>query len=309
MAELLIRRPGLLTTVQDLGRPGLGRFGVSPSGAMDPFALRVANRLVGNRDGAAALEITATGPEIEFLGEATLALAGANLEATLDGVALEPWAAAAARAGAVLRFGRRRHGARAYLAVAGGIVVPEVLGSAATDLDAGVGGVAGRPLRAGDRLALGPAPPTPMRRARLAVRRVYADPFTLRFVPAPRAAIPPTVVAAFAGGVYRVSTRSNRTGYRLEGAELPLRRPADALSTPVPPGAIQLPPDGHPILLMADRPTVGGYPLLGCVIAADAPKAAQLWVGHEVRFRAVGVAEARAAWREQQGILAAAVTP
>lgn len=309
MAELLVRRPGLLTTVQDVGRPGLGRFGVSPSGAMDPFALRVANRLVGNPDGAASLEITVVGPEIEFCGAVTVALTGANLDAALDGLPFEPWTTAVARHGAVLRFGHRRQGARAYLAVAGGIAVPRVLGSTATDVDAGMGGVAGRPLRAGDRLSLGPPTGKPAATARLAVRRPYADPFTLRFVPAGRRAMSPAVVAAFADGTYRISRHANRTGYRLEGPQLPCHDRADAFSEPVPPGAIQLPPDGYPILLMADRPTVGGYPLLGCVIAADTPKAAQLWVGHTVRFRPVGVAEALAARREQHAILAAAVTP
>lgn len=306
---LLVRRAGLLTTVQDLGRPGLGRFGVSPSGAMDPFALRVANRLVGNPDGAAALEITAVGPEIEFLVAAIVALGGGNLSATVDGVSLEPWCSAPVPAGAVLRFGRRVQGARAVLAVAGGIVVPQVLGSAATDLDAGLGGLHGRALANGDRLAVGQARSAVGRTAHVTVRRPYADPFTLRFLPAPGTSVPAELLEAIAGAAFRISSHVSRTGYRLSGPVIPLPHQEDALSEPVPPGAVQVPPDGQPILLMADRPTVGGYPLLGCVIAADLPKAAQLWVGHTVRLRPVTRAQARAAFAELAAVLALAVHP
>ncbi len=306
MTELVVRRPGLLTTVQDLGRPGLGRFGVSPSGAMDPFALRVANRLLGNADDAPGLEVTGEGPELEFLGATAFALAGANLSATLDAVPLEPWTVTVARAGAVLRFGWRRQGARCYLAFPGGLAVPPVLGSAATDLDAGIGGIAGRALAAGDRLTIAEGRRVAVRQARLSVRRAYAPPFELRFVPAAGAA---AAARALEAAPYRLSPRSNRTGYRLQGPPLPVAARADAFSEPVPPGAIQVPSDGQPILLMADRPTVGGYQVVGCVIAADIPKAAQLWVGHAVRFRAVSLPAARQAQRELQALLDTAVPP
>ncbi len=308
-AALLVHRPGLLTTVQDLGRPGLGRFGVSPSGALDPFALCVANRLVGNPDGAAALEITAVGPELEFLADLPFAIAGGHLRASLDGVPCEPWSGGHARAGARLTFGPRRQGARCVLALAGGVSVPAVLGSTATDLDARIGGLGGRPVRAGDRLAVGGLGDGRLRQARLSVRKPYADPFTLRYVPVPHGELPGVMPQAFAAATYRVSPRSNRTGYRLEGPPICFERPADALSEPVPPGAIQVPPDGQPILVLAERPTVGGYPILGCLIAADVPKAAQLWVGHPVHFRPVTIAEARQAWRELEAILATAVVP
>lgn len=307
MPTIRVRRPGLLTTVQDLGRAGLGRFGVSPSGAMDPFAVRVANRLVGNDDRAAALEVTAVGPEIEFVGATVVALGGGNLRAALDGVPIEPWTAVAARAGAILRFGGRLRGARCYVAFAGGIRVPSVLGSAATDLEAGIGGLEGRALRAGDELELGPADPVPARTAHVGVHRPYADPFLVRFVPAGEDQAAAAVVHSFTGAQFRVSRRSNRMGYRLEGATVLAGGRSDGVSEPVPPGTIQLPPDGQPIVLMADRPTIGGYPRVGCVIAADIPKVAQLWPGHTVRFQAVSVEQAREALREQHFILAAAV--
>jgi biotin-dependent carboxylase-like uncharacterized protein len=307
VSALLIRRPGLLTTVQDLGRAGLGGFGVAVSGALDRFALTVANRLVGNPDRSACLELTGVGPEIELLAPVRLALTGGNLSPTLDGEPVEPWSSVAAPAGAVLRFGPRRSGARCYLAVGGGIDVPLLLGSVATDIEAGIGGLDGRPLQAGDRLAVGPASAGPLKAAHLAVRRCYADAFVLRLIPEPLGGASPAL-DAFLAARWRVSRRSNRMGFRLEGPALKLDGTGEALSEPIPPGTVQLPPGGEPILLMADGPTVGGYPRLGQVIAADASRAAQLWPGHEVRFRLVDVAEARALLAEQDVILKEAVS-
>jgi biotin-dependent carboxylase-like uncharacterized protein len=292
MPELRVRRPGLLTTVQDLGRPGWGRFGVSPSGAMDTLALRVANRLVGNAEGAPALEVTAVGPEMECRGEVVLAIAGANLSPTLDGDPIEAWRAYRAGDGAVLRFGARRQGARCVVAVAGGIAAPSVFGSAATDLEAGLGGLDGRRLRGGDVLDVADVPGrAELRVAHPALLRAYADPFVLRVLPG-EFGIEAGGLAAFYSSRWRVSQRSNRMGFRLDGPALPYGG-GEMLSEPIPAGTIQLPPAGLPILLMADRPTVGGYPRLAAVITADQPKAAQLWVGDEVRFSAISLAQAR----------------
>jgi allophanate hydrolase subunit 2 len=194
-----------------------------------------------------------------------------------------------------LTFPSRVRGARAILAV-GGLEAPRVLGSASVDLDAGLGGRLGR----GQRLAVGrPSAPRPAPELGFA----YADPFTLRFVPAGDGQVPVEAMAALAGASFRVSERSNRTGYRLTGAPLPVGAAAERLSAPVAPGAIQLPPDGQPILLMADRQTIGGYPLLGHLAAADRAKAAQLWPGDEVRFLAVTLEEARALARALAGAL------
>jgi antagonist of KipI len=290
-AEVLeIVRPGMLTTVQDLGRPGLGRFGVSPSGAMDPLALRVANRLAGNPDGAAALELTGPGAELAFVVDVRFALAGGDLGATLDGTPLAPTGAEEARAGQRLRFSARRWGARALLAVAGGLDVPLVLGSAATDLGSGLGGIGGKALARGQRLARrGPAevsapPPGPAAALAAILAAAHADPFQLRYVPDddPAAAL---AAERFAARSLRVSDRSNRTGYRFTGEPLPVAPDPARLSEPLAGGAIQLPPDGLPILLMADRNTTGGYPRLGHLAAADRSRAAQLWPGDEVRFR------------------------
>jgi biotin-dependent carboxylase-like uncharacterized protein len=310
---LEIVRPGLLATIQDLGRPGHARWGLGPSGALDPLALRVSNRLAGNADGAPALEITGSGAEVRFLREALFALAGADLGAALDGVAVGAAAAARARAGSTLAFTARRRGGRAYLAVAGGLEAPAAWGSAATDLAAGVGGPAGlegRPLPRGARLRAppggGPAPPPPERAAALAaiLEAAHADPFTPRFVPDEDPDVPAEALAAFARAAFRVSPRSSRAGFRLEGPPLPTRARPDRLSEPVAPGLIQLPPDGLPILLMADRNTTGGYPRLGHLIAADTPKAAQLWPGDAVRFTPVTVEEAHALARLRERALA-----
>jgi antagonist of KipI len=298
MSRLFVRRPGLFTTVQDLGRRGLGRFGVSRCGALDTLALRVANRLVGNADDAPALEATVRGPEIEFGGDCLIALAGADLSALLDGRPMPMWRSVPARAGAVLAFGPRRRGARVVVAVAGGLDAPRILGGAATDVEAGLGS----PLRAGQELSTREPSGRPSRAAGIAVLRAWAEPFLLRFVPAPEPAAT-EAARALARASFRVGRDSNRMGIRLDGPGLPGIGSGDEISEPVPPGTIQIPADGRPTVLLADGPTIGGYPRVGYLIEADAPKAAQLWIGHEVRFRAVSVDEAHAALLEQEAWL------
>lgn len=298
--SLLVRKPGLFTTIQDLGRPGLGRWGVSPCGAMDPLALTLANLLAGNDAGAAALEVTALGPELVFEEETTFALTGADLGATLDGARVPMERAQQVRAGQVLKFGARERGARAYLAVAGGLgrSAGTFQGSTATDVEAGLGGVQGRPLRAGDALALEPQPSFRPRAREGVWERWYQPIGEVRFIPEPGARLPAEALERFGSTPFRISPRSNRVGYRLDGLALPTEPVGLQFSEPVAPGAIQLPPDGHPIVLMADRQTTGGYPRLGHVIRADVPKLAQLWLGDTVTFCAVTIDEARQALRE-----------
>jgi antagonist of KipI len=309
--SLRVRKPGLFTTIQDTGRPGLGRWGVSPCGAMDPLALTLANLLAGNSAGAVALEVTAQGPELVFEEEATFALAGADLSATLDGVSLELGRAQRAGKGQLLKFGARARGARAYVAVAGGLgrSTRSFQGSAATDIEAGLGGLAGRPLRAGDVFALEPQPPFQARAVRGSWERWYQPPDVVRFIPEPGTRLPPEAVARFGAERFRISPRSNRVGYRLEGPALPAETAGLQLSEPVAPGTIQLPPDGQPIVLMADRQTTGGYPRLGHIIRVDVPKLAQLWLGDAVSFQAVTLDEAREALRELQAWLKETVSP
>ncbi|HEY0094658.1 MAG TPA: biotin-dependent carboxyltransferase family protein, partial [Archangium sp.] len=303
-------KPGLLTMLQDLGRQGHGRWGVSPCGAMDPLALSLANLLVGNDVGAAALEVTFLGPELVFEEEATFALAGADLGATLDGASLVPGVAQRARAGQTLRFGARGSGARAYVAVAGGLGRSAhcFLGSVATDLEAGLGGPGGRPLRAGDELLLEPQPPFQARAVRGSWERWYQQPpDEVRFIPEPGPRVSAEARERFVSTRFRVSSRSNRVGYRLEGPALPVVPAVLQLSEPMAPGTVQLPPDGQPIVLMADRQTTGGYPRLGQVIRADVPRLAQRWLGEGLSFRAVTLDEARRSLRELQAWLEGAV--
>lgn len=307
--SLLVRKPGLFTTIQDLGRPGHGRWGVSPCGAMDPLALALANLLAGNDRGAVALEVTASGPELMFEEEATFALAGADLGATLGGTRLFTCRAHRALAGQVLRFGGRLRGARAYMAVAGGLdaSAQRFLGSAATDIEARLGGLSGRPLRARETLVLAPQPPFRALAAEDPWEPIYEPAGVVRFVPEPGAGLPADSLERFVSATFLVSPRSNRTGYRLEGPALPTDAGGSRLSEPVAPGTIQVPPDGQPIVLLSDRQTTGGYPRLGHVLSADIPRLAQLWLGDVVTFRAVTLDEARQALREQRAWLEGAV--
>jgi biotin-dependent carboxylase-like uncharacterized protein len=301
---------GPLLTVQDLGRPSARRYGVPQGGAMDSFALVAANRLVGNQPGAACLEVTAGGAELRFTRPTLVALAGADLGASVDGRPLPLWSAERIDAGARVRLAGRsgRWGARAYLAIAGGIATAPVLGSRATDLGGGFGGLDGRRLAAGARLPLGSADPGALMavggRWPEALRPPYSTAPKLRLLPGPHlSCLAPDALVTLAAATLRVGAAANRMGYRLEGLRLEHRRPCSLPSLGVIPGVIQVPPDGAPILLMADAQTTGGYPVLGTVIAADLPLAAQLLPGDELGFAPVELPAALEARREQKAAL------
>jgi KipI family sensor histidine kinase inhibitor len=292
--------PGLLTTIQDGGRFGHRRLGVTWAGPMDAPAHRAANRLLGNPEDAPALECTVVGPVLRFLAPARFALMGADLGAVLDREDLGAWPVpigirVLARSGNVLRFTGRRSGCRAYLALAGGIDVPPVLGSRSTDLGSGFGGLEGRALRAHDGLAL--APPGRGRETEIGPPGAPSSPERVRVVLGPQADhLRPESVASFLAEPYTVGPASDRVGCRLLGPPLAHRGPAEILSDGMVMGSIQVPPDGHPIVMMADGPTTGGYPKIATVITADLPLLAQALPGHgQVRFAAVDVEEARRA--------------
>lgn len=293
---------GLLTTVQDLGRMGHQRDGLPVAGAMDPFAASVANILVGNPRGAATLEITLLGPTLHALTEIRLAICGADLSASADGIPLPLWKTVTLRAGQHLSFSRRRTGARAYLAVSGGFGVPLALGSRSTFLRAGLGGYAGRRLRAGDGLEGLPVPLLPGERGlRPADVPTYPLPALLRMVSGPHLfAFTESGWNTFLSATYTLTAQSDRQGYRLSGAPIERRDTEDILSEAMPFGGLQVPPDGLPILLMVDRQTTGGYPLLGTVISTDLPRAAQLAPGDSVRFQAIGLPDAQALAIQQE---------
>jgi antagonist of KipI len=288
MTEVLrVKEPGLFTTVQDLGRPNAIASGVSPGGAMDRFAHKAANLLVGNEPTAATLECTLRGPHLVAEQACLVAVAGADLDPRVNGDPVEMWAAFSLRAGDVLSFGSRRSGARAYLAIAGGVAGDRWLGSLSTNLLAQRGGMHGRPLQAGDVIAAAgePAgPPVPGRGALPRhLRPDYAD-HDLSVIAGPHLKrLGQEGKAALFGSGFTVGRDSDRMGYRLDGPVL--EAPGDeVLSFGLVTGAIQLPAGGGPILLMADHQTAGGYPVVATVISASLPIAAQLVPGSEVRF-------------------------
>lgn len=296
---------GLLTTVQDLGRRGYERFGVPTAGAMDLFALRAANLLVGNPPEAAALEITLGGLRLQTTDDCLIAVAGADLSLQVHGWVLPPWGAILARRGWTIEFGARKTGCRAVLAVAGGIAVPAVMGSRSTYLPGRFGGLGGRPLRAGDALPLGTAAPGILETAGRSLNPLilpnYSDTPTVRVVLGPQDDhFTDQGLATFLSGEYRVSSTSDRMGCRLEGPAIAHRGPAEIISDGVPLGAVQVPADGRPIVLLADRQTTGGYPKIAVVISADIPLLAQCVPGiSRVRFAAVSVEEAQSIYRRQ----------
>ena len=287
MAGLSVHRAGLMTTIQDEGRWGYQAAGVPVAGPMDGWSHRLANLLVGNPRDAATLEITGTGPDLRFDRPARLAIAGAAFSGHLDG---RPWTSPVvleASAGSRLTFGDRLRGFRAYLAAAGGFDAPLVLGSRATDMRSGLGGLNGRALRDGDRVLLAPGRQDPT------VRAVPPDagwmlpeaPARLRIVLGPDSDDDDAGRAfeQLVGGSFTVSPQSDRMGYRLTGGPVRIGA-APRISAPVTTGLVQVPPSGDPVLLMADRQTTGGYAAAAVVIAADLPRAAQLGPGDRLRF-------------------------
>jgi len=288
---LIIHKPGMLTTVQDLGRWGHQDRGVPVAGPMDEYSFRLANRLVGNPDTAAALEVTLMGPDVEFDGAVTFAVAGAAFPLALDGTPVASHQAVTAAGGSRLSFGVRTTGARAYLAVAGGLDVPEVFGSRATHLLSAMGPLGGKPVAAGVRVPVGSMPPgapiagtpLPLPAGGAAVRIAWGpqeDYFT--------ADARQTLVSTR----YQITPQSNRQGYRLLGPALTHAMGADILSDATPIGSLQVPASGQPILLMADRQTTGGYPKIATVITADLPLAGQLAPGDWVAFVACDLHDA-----------------
>lgn len=291
---LEVVRAGALTTVQDLGRQGYRHLGVAQCGALDPDALMYGNRLVGNGQDCAGLEVTLGPIELRFGNAGWFALTGADFQATLDDEPLWSGWNQAYRPGQVLKLRGTRHGMRAYLAVAGGIDVPLVMGSRATDLKAGFGGFQGRVLRGGDRIPigssgyLGPRCGGPQR---------YWHP-SVRVLPGPEwSACEPYSQQVFWQQEWLVSPDCDRMGYRLQGEAMAFVRPQSLLSHAVWPGVIQVPPSGQPIVLMADAQTTGGYPRLGQVIEADLWLLAQARPGSRIKFTSCTLADAQRANR------------
>jgi biotin-dependent carboxylase-like uncharacterized protein len=320
-ATLEVVRPGLQTTIQDGGRPGHLSKGIPPAGAQDYRSFALASVLVGNKPpppplssgypGDAGLEILAMGPTLRFTAETVLALTGGEVAATLDGEALPMWTAVRAPAGTTLKCGKIGPGARAYLAVAGGLDVPPYLGSRATYVRGSQGGLEGRALRAGDVVALGGASEAAFELVgccvRPALRRRLGPPWTLRVVPGPQAHLfSDEGYETFFSAAWRLSPTSDRMGFRFIGPQLEMRPraaylerdagsgPADIVDDIIPVGGIQVPGGVEPIAMGVENPTAGGYAKIGTVISADLGVLGQIRPHDEVFFKAVEVEEALA---------------
>jgi len=294
---LTILRAGIFTTVQDLGRNGYRQLGVSQTGALDAPALRLANLLVGNDENAAGLEITLGQFSTQFSRSGWIALTGAGCHAELDGKTLWTGWRYPVNPGQTLTLKTPTRGMRSYLAVSGGIDVPEVLGSRSTDLKTAFGGLEGRPLRDGDTLPVGkkgrlPTQATGIKQLLFGNRiRALPGPEYQEFSEESR--------ESFWRTSWQLSPQSNRMGYRLYGHALKRETDREMLSHGLIPGVVQVPHGGQPIVLMADAQTTGGYPRIACVIEADLYNLAQIRLGEPVHFVKCSLEEAQKALHEQ----------
>ena len=313
MANVLIVKPGLLTTIQDRGRWGFQSSGVPVSGPMDPRAHRLANALAGNDPDAATLEVTLIGPELEFEEARTVAVAGAEFALTVDGRVEQVHRRFTVGPGSRLRFGARSRGARAYVAIAGGLAVPPAFGSRATHLVSGIGGFEGRALAAGDRIPLGQIPtgirlkPDPIGDDAL---RMPGKPARIRVLPGPQHdRFVDNALETLQSAPYTIAKDSDRMGFRLQGPPLRHRAGADIISDATPLGVLQVPASEQPVLLMADRQTTGGYPKLATIITADIGLAGQLAPGDTIAFAVCSRADAIAALiAEERALMAIEVS-
>jgi len=287
-------QPGPLTTVQDLGRKGYQQCGVPTSGALDDYAFRVGNILVGNNEDAASLEITLFGCQLRVLQGTTIAITGADLVPKINGAHASNWESIRVKCGDVLSFPQLNSGCRAYLAVAGGICVPRVMRSASTYVRAGIGGLFGRSLRKGDILQANDSPSS-CTGARVPSETipVYGNQITLRTILGPQDDyFTEQGIHTFLNSKYTVTSKADRMGYCLDGPSIQHKAEADIISDGIPLGAIQVPGDGLPIILLADRQTTGGYTKIGTTISVDISRVAQAKPGDSIRFERVDEEEA-----------------
>jgi len=321
MKQVTIRRAGILTTVQDLGRIGCRQFGVSLGGALDAFALRVANLLVGNEESAAGLEITLGGLQLRFADDRIVGWCGGEFDVRVGSTSLPAGHVAGISAGEELKFNHPKIGCRCWLAISGGIDVPKILGSRSTDLRAGFGGFEGRALRDGDAIRLGARPGSFAFAKATADKQTAATRISSWSAPEPwsqTASANPTLrvgrgadwdrfddvtIQRFTNEAFVVSPDSDRMGVRLAGPELRPTNHSELISEAVAPGTIQVPSSGMPILLLGDCQTIGGYPKLAHVITVDLPIAAQLRAGDPIRFSEVSLADAHRLLLERESEL------
>ena len=315
---LKVLKSGLLTTIQDLGRFGYQRYGVIVSGAMDPLSHRIANILVGNEEHFPSIEVTLIGPIIQFHKSALIAICGGDLSAKINGEPIRMWRPIYVKKNSILSFGACRSGCRTYISVAGGFHLPKVMGSYSTYLRAGLGGYKGRPLQAGDEVEfcstdLGRKMYKWVQKENEAFSEtnwaVSAD-----FIPSKNGIVSLRIMRGRESSLYpeqmfkrfllthfTVLPQSDRMGYRLDGAlKMSLKNQQNMISEAVNFGTIQVPPDGNPIILMADRQTTGGYPKIAQVITADFQKLAQVKPGDIIQFKEVSHEKAQILYLERE---------
>lgn len=291
MKTVKITAPGGYTTVQDLGRRGFARFGVPVSGCLDTFSARLANRLVGNDETCALLELTIMGPAMEIQADMDIALTGAVMPVTLNKQPVPRWTSVRVEAGDILTIGQVSAGCRGYLAFGGGIDVPKAMGSFSTYAGGRLGGYKGRPLKTGDILDINTAP---LLDRTLEVPPVHIPDFPceveIRVVPGPQGDYFDMEDSPLFNSPYMVTAKADRMGYRLQGEAISIRadKPRSIVSEPAAPGSIQIPPDEQPIILLAEQ-TVGGYAKIATVISSDLPRVAQATPGDTIRFTAVDI--------------------
>ena len=306
-ASILAVSPGFLTTVQDLGRDHCAHWGIPPSGAADPVSLRLGNLLVGNPQNAPALEMTLVGGSFRFERQSIVALTGSDLGATLDNEEIPAWQSARVKPGQTLRCGSTKSGARCYLCVAGGIVVQPLLSSASTHLLAAIGGISGRSLKAGDVLQCGAQRARLSMKPRAVNRRVLEFFFRkgpIRVTAGPQGDLfPADSQLRFSASTYTVKEESDRMGLRLKGLALKRVVDGDTITEGISLGAIQVPPDGEPIILFVEHPTTGGYPKIANVISADLHRVGQLRPRDEINFEFVKHEKAISLLKEQEDLL------
>jgi len=287
MNTFLVIAPGTFTTVQDIGRAGYRHIGVPPSGVLDPFACRVANLLVGNPEDCAVLEMTLNGTSLAVLEEVDVALTGADMAAVLNHRPMDAWCSVRLMPGDLLTIGQAHSACRGYLAVTGGVDVPVIMGSRSTNTMAAMGGFRGRALKKGDFIQVS--------RCRLLGRPRklpselipdYRDTAVLHAIPGPQDDYFTEGLQRLFTRPFAVSTRADRMGCRLDGPRIPHRKamPESIISEPIVPGGIQIPADGHPIILLNEQ-TAGGYAKIATVISSDLPKVAQATAGDTIRFK------------------------
>ncbi|OKL36021.1 biotin-dependent carboxyltransferase family protein [Domibacillus mangrovi] len=306
--SIKVIRPGLLASIQDLGRYGFQKYGIIVSGAMDSFSLRIANLLVGNQEGEAAIEVTMMGTSLQFEKDSLIAITGGDLSPVIEGKKVPLWKPVLVKKGSILQFTACRSGCRAYMAVFGGYDIPEVMNSRSTYLRGTIGGYEGRALQANDVLLF-----KKNEQAHDLVNHLKKEWKDKSFhtvdwyVPADQVLNKQEILVikgaeferfssesktTFFDEEFQITPQSDRMGYRLSGSELQLNEPFELLSEAVAEGTIQVPQDGNPIILLADRQTTGGYPRIAQIATVDLPAIAQLKPGEKIRFKEITLEEA-----------------